>query len=117
VAAKTFSAARKNRVDLAVGVAMGSSAQIALFVAPVLLILSYFVAPAPMDLNFGAGQVLLVLLTTLTVAFVTSSGRSAWYTGVQLLARLRHLRVDAVPSSDMKVPGECEGSVIGCQRV
>ncbi len=37
---------------------MGSSAQIALFVAPVLIILSYFIAPTPMDLNFGAGQVL-----------------------------------------------------------
>ncbi|MGE5412830.1 MAG: calcium/proton exchanger, partial [Syntrophomonadaceae bacterium] len=59
-----FSAARKNRLDLAVGIAMGSSAQIALFVAPVLLILSYFVAPTPMDLNFGGGQVLIVLLTT-----------------------------------------------------
>lgn len=81
-----FSAARKNRVDLAVGVAMGSSAQIALFVAPVLLILSYFVAPAPMDLNFGGGQVLLVLLTTLTVSFVVAAGRSAWYSGIQLLA-------------------------------
>jgi Ca2+:H+ antiporter len=81
-----FSAARKNRLDLAVGVAMGSSAQIALFVAPVLLILSYFVAPAPMDLNFGGGQVLIVLLTTLTVGFVVSGGRSAWYSGVQLLA-------------------------------
>jgi Ca2+:H+ antiporter len=81
-----FAAARKNRVDLAVGVAMGSSAQIALFVAPVLLILSYFVAPAPMDLNFAVGQVLLVLLTTLTVSFVISGGRAAWYSGVQLLA-------------------------------
>jgi Ca2+:H+ antiporter len=81
-----FSAARKDRLDLAVGVAMGSSSQIALFVAPVLLFLSYFVAPAPMDLNFGGGQVLLVLLTTLTVSFVVSAGRSAWYSGVQLLA-------------------------------
>jgi len=81
-----FAAARKNRVDLAVGVAMGSSAQIALFVAPVLLILSYLMAPTPMDLNFAGGQVLLVLLTTLTVSFVVSGGRSAWYSGVQLLA-------------------------------
>jgi Ca2+:H+ antiporter len=81
-----FSAARKNRLDMAVGIAMGSSAQIALFVAPVLLILSYFVAPAPMDLNFGGGQVLIVLLTTLTVSFVVSGGRSAWYSGIQLLA-------------------------------
>ena len=81
-----FSAARKNRLDLSVGIAMGSSAQIALFVAPVLLILSYFVAPTPMDLNFGGGQVLLVLLTTLTVSLVVSVGRSTWYSGVQLLA-------------------------------
>lgn len=81
-----FSAARKNRLDLSVGIAMGSSAQIALFVAPVLVILSYFVAPTPMDFNFGAGQVLMVLLTTLTVGFVVSGGRSAWYSGVQLLA-------------------------------
>jgi Ca2+:H+ antiporter len=81
-----FSAARKNRLDLSVGIAMGSSAQIALFVAPVLLILSYFVAPTPMDLNFGGGQVLLVLLTTLTVSFVVSGGRSAWFSGIQLLA-------------------------------
>jgi Ca2+:H+ antiporter len=82
----TFSAARKNRLDLSVGIAMGSSAQITLFVPPVLLILSYFVAPAPMDLNFGGGQVLMVLLTTLTVGFVLAGGRSAWYSGVQLLA-------------------------------
>ncbi len=81
-----FSAARKNRLDLSVGIAMGSSAQIALFVAPVLLILSYFVAPTPMDLNFGPGQVLMVLMTTLTVGFVVSGGRSAWFAGVQLLA-------------------------------
>ncbi|HTO77664.1 MAG TPA: calcium/proton exchanger [Thermoanaerobaculia bacterium] len=84
--ATAFSAARKNRLDLSVGVAMGSSAQIALFVAPALLILSYFVAPTPMDLNFGGGQVLVVLLTTLTVSFVVAGGRAAWYSGIQLLA-------------------------------
>ncbi len=81
-----FAAARKNRLDLSVGIAMGSSAQIALFVAPVLIILSYFIAPTPMDLNFGAGQVLMVLLTTLTVTMVVATGHSAWYSGVQLLA-------------------------------
>ena len=81
-----FSGARKNRLDLSVGIAMGSSSQIALFVAPVLLILSRFVAPAPMDLNFGGGQVLMVLLTTLTVSLVVAGGHSAWYSGVQLLA-------------------------------
>lgn len=81
-----FSAARKNRLDLSVGIAMGSSVQIALFVAPVLLFLSYAVAPSPMDLNFGGGQVLMVLLTTLTVGLVVASGHSAWYSGVQLIA-------------------------------
>jgi Ca2+:H+ antiporter len=81
-----FSGARKNRLDLSVGIAMGSSTQIALFVAPVLLLLSYAVSPAPMDLNFGGGQVLMVLLTTLTVSGVVSGGHSAWYSGIQLLA-------------------------------
>jgi Ca2+:H+ antiporter len=81
-----FSGALKNRLDLSVGIAMGSSAQIALFVAPVLLVLSHFVSPTPMDLNFGGGQVLMVLLTTLTVSAVVANGHSAWYSGVQLLA-------------------------------
>jgi Ca2+:H+ antiporter len=79
-------AARKNRLDMSVGIAMGSSAQIALFVAPVLLLLSYVVSPTPMDLNFGAAQVLMVLLTTMSAALVVPSGKSAWYLGVQLLA-------------------------------
>jgi Ca2+:H+ antiporter len=84
--ASAFSAARKNRLDMSVGIAMGSSAQIALFVAPVLLLLSYVVSPTPMDLNFGAAQVLMVLLTTMSAALVVPSGKSAWYLGVQLLA-------------------------------
>ncbi len=81
-----FSAARKNRLDLSVGIAMGSSVQIALFVAPVLVLLSYAVAPSPMDLTFAGSQALMVLLTTLTVSMVVATGRSAWYSGVQLLA-------------------------------
>ena len=51
-----------------------------------LVIVSYFVAPAPMDLVFGGGQVFTVMLTTVTVAWVVAAGRSAWYLGVQLLA-------------------------------
>ena len=81
-----FAAARKNRLDLSVGIAMGSSAQIALFVAPVLVLLSYLVAPTPMDLNFGAGQVLMVLLTTLTVTMVVADRPLGLVLGVQLLA-------------------------------
>jgi Ca2+:H+ antiporter len=80
-----FSAARKNHLDLSVGIALGSAAQIALFVAPVLVLLSYLVGPAPMDLNFWPGAVAMVLLATLTAALVTNSGRSAWFVGVLVL--------------------------------
>ena len=80
-----FAAARKNRLDLSVGIALGSSSQIALFVAPVLVLLSWVIAPVPMDLTFWPGAVLAVMFSTLAVSFVTNSGRSAWYVGVLLL--------------------------------
>ncbi|HET6566050.1 MAG TPA: calcium/proton exchanger [Xanthomonadales bacterium] len=83
--ASAFSGARKNRLDLSVGIALGSSAQIALFVAPVLVLLSYVIGPEPMDLLFWPGAVVMVLIATLTAAFVTVSGRSAWFVGVLLL--------------------------------
>ena len=83
--AAAFSAARKNRLDLSVSIALGSAAQIALFVAPVLVLLSLFVGPAPMDLNFWPGSVAMVLLAAMTAAFVTNSGRSAWFVGVLVL--------------------------------
>jgi Ca2+:H+ antiporter len=81
-----FSAARKNRLDLSVGIALGSASQIALFVAPVLALLSYVMGPAPMDLNFWPGAVAMMLIATITVSLVTSSGRSAWFVGVVVLA-------------------------------
>lgn len=59
--ASAFSAARKNRLDLSVGIALGSSAQIALFVAPVLVIASYFVGPGPMSLEFWPGAIAMML--------------------------------------------------------
>jgi len=80
-----FTAARKNRLDMSVGIALGSSAQIALFVAPLLVLLSLFIAPAPMDLKFWPGAVVAIMLSTLAVTLVTNSGRSAWYVGVLLL--------------------------------
>jgi Ca2+:H+ antiporter len=83
--ASAFSAARKNRLDMSVGIALGSAAQIALFVAPVLLILSYFLGPAPMSLEFWPGAVSMMLVATLTATLVTNSGRSAWFVGVLLL--------------------------------
>ena len=83
--AAAFSGARKNRLDLSVGIALGSAAQIALFVAPVLVLLSYVVGPVPMDLQFWPGAVIMVLISTMTASLVTSTGRSAWFVGVLVL--------------------------------
>ena len=80
-----FSAARKNRLDLSVGIALGSSSQIALFVAPVLVLISLLIAPAPLDLQFWPGAVIAVMISTIAVTLVTNSGRSGWYVGVLLL--------------------------------
>ena len=83
--ASAFSGARKNRLDLSIGIALGSASQIALFVAPVLVFLSYVLGPTPMDLRFWPGAVTMMLIATLTAALVTNSGRSAWFVGVLLL--------------------------------
>ena len=83
--ASALSAARQNRMDLSVSIALGSAAQIALFVAPVLVLLSYVIAPAPMNLQFWPGAVTMVMLATVTASFITSSGRSAWFVGVLVL--------------------------------
>jgi Ca2+:H+ antiporter len=83
--ASAFSGARKNRLDLSVGIALGSASQIALFVAPVLVLLSYIAGPAPMDLQFWPGAIVMMLIATMTSSLVTNSGRSAWFVGVQLL--------------------------------
>jgi Ca2+:H+ antiporter len=83
--ASAFSGARKDRLDLSVGIALGSASQIALFVAPVLVLLSYVLGPAPMDLRFWPGAVVMMLVATLTASLVTNGGRSAWFVGVLLL--------------------------------
>jgi Ca2+:H+ antiporter len=76
-----FSAARKNRLDLSVGIALGSASQIALFVAPVLVLLSYVIGPSPMDLTFWPGAVAMILIAMMTATLVTNTGRSAWFVG------------------------------------
>lgn len=83
--ASAFSGAQKNRLDLSVGIALGSASQIALFVAPVLVLASYFIGPTPMDLRFWPGAVVMILIAIVVAAFVTNSGRSAWFVGVLLL--------------------------------
>jgi Ca2+:H+ antiporter len=80
-----FSAARKNRLDLSVAIALGSAAQIALFVAPVLALLSYVIGPAPMDLRFWMSAVVMMLVAVLTATLVTNGGRSTWFVGVLVL--------------------------------
>ena len=83
--ASAFSGARKDRLDLSVGIALGSASQIALFVAPVLVLLSYVLGPVPMDLQFWPGAVVMMLLATMATSFVTNSGRSTWFVGLLLL--------------------------------
>src|SRR5439155_27315071 len=83
--ASAFSGARKNRLDLSVGIALGSASQIALFVAPVLILLSYVLGPAPMDLQFWPGAVVMIFIATMTASLVTNSGRSTWFVGVMVV--------------------------------
>jgi Ca2+:H+ antiporter len=83
--ASAFSGARKNRLDLSVGIALGSASQIALFVAPVLVLLSYVMGPTPMDLRLWPGAVMMMLIAALTASLVTNNGRSAWFVGVLVL--------------------------------
>src|SRR5829696_4373907 len=83
--ASAFSGARKNRLDLSVGIALGSASQIALFVAPVLVLLSYVIGPTPMDLRFWTGAVVMMLIATFTATLVTNGGRSAWFVGALVL--------------------------------
>jgi Ca2+:H+ antiporter len=76
----------KNKMDLAVNIAIGSSAQVALFVAPVLVFASYVLGPGPMALVFNGFEVGGVLIAVLAANYVTHEGESTWFEGVQLLA-------------------------------
>jgi len=78
--------ARKDKMDLAVGIAIGSSAQIALFVVPVLVLVSFVVGPRPMPLVLNGFELGAVLLAVLIANGVTSEGESTWFEGVLLLA-------------------------------
>jgi Ca2+:H+ antiporter len=78
--------AARNKMDLAVNIAIGSSAQIALFAAPVLVLVSFFVGPNPMSLVFNGFELGAVVLAILIAVHVTHDGESTWYEGLQLLA-------------------------------
>jgi Ca2+:H+ antiporter len=78
--------AMKNKMDLAVNIAIGSSAQVALFVAPILVLASFFVGPHPLALVFNGFELGAILLAVLIANYVTQDGESTWFEGVQLLA-------------------------------
>ncbi len=78
--------ALKNKMDIAVNIAVGSSIQIALFVAPLLVFLSYAIGPQPMDLLFTNFEVLAIVLSVFIIGFISQDGESNWMEGVQLLA-------------------------------
>ena len=77
--------ARKNKLDLTIGIAMGSSIQIALFVAPLLVLASLFIAPQPLELSFSRAELGTLFLAVLIGTIVAGDGRSNWYKGVQLM--------------------------------
>ena len=79
-------AARQNRMDLAMSIAQGASVQLALLIAPALVLLSYFVGPQPMALVFSPALVLSVLLAVMISGQVASGGRTDWFRGAQLLS-------------------------------
>jgi Ca2+:H+ antiporter len=78
--------AMKNKMDLAVNIAIGSSAQIALFVAPVLVLLSFVFGPYPMALVFNGYELSGLIAAVLIANFLASEGESTWFEGIQLLA-------------------------------
>jgi Ca2+:H+ antiporter len=78
--------ARHDRMDLALGIAVGSSVQMALLVAPFLVVASRFIGPHPMDLVFTLPEVLAVAAAVAIAGQVAADGESNWLEGVQLLA-------------------------------
>ena len=78
--------AMKNKMDLAVNIAIGSSAQIALFVAPILVIASFFIGAGPMPLVFNGFELGAILVAILVANYVTQDGESTWFEGAQLIA-------------------------------
>jgi Ca2+:H+ antiporter len=78
--------AARDKMDLAVNISIGSSAQIALFVAPVLVLLSFVVGPFPMALVFNGFELAAIFLAVIIANQVSHDGESTWFEGMQLLA-------------------------------
>ncbi len=87
-AAESISAvsmAANNKMDLSIGILLGSSIQIALFIAPVLVILSTFIGPGQLNLTFPRSLIVVLFLTVILASMIAGDGRSNWYKGVQLI--------------------------------
>ena len=78
--------AAKDKMDLAVNIAIGSGAQIGLFVAPVLVLVSFLFGPAPMALVFNGYEVAALIFAVLISTTLIADGESTWFEGVQLLS-------------------------------
>jgi Ca2+:H+ antiporter len=78
--------AMRDKIGLSVNIAVGSAAQIALFVAPVLVLASFFIGPFPMALVFNGFELGAIVLAILIADEITQRGESTWYEGLQLLA-------------------------------
>jgi Ca2+:H+ antiporter len=91
--------AMRNRMEIAISIAIGSSTQIALFVAPLLVLLSLAMAPAPLSLAFSGVEVFLVLMATFVASILIVDGKSTWFTGIQLIAMylIMAITVFAIP--------------------
>ena len=76
----------KNKIGLSVNIAVGSAAQIILFVAPVLVLASFFIGPFPMALVFNGFEIGAIFLAVIIADEITQRGESTWYEGMQLLA-------------------------------
>lgn len=87
-AAESLSAitmAAKNKVDLTMSIALGSCIQIALLIAPLTVLASYFIGPHPLNLTFGRVELGALFLAVLMGIVVASDGKSNWYKGFQLI--------------------------------
>ncbi len=78
--------ALKNQMELSIGIAVGSALQIAIFVAPVLVLVSQFVGPEPMTLVFNQFELMALVAAVLITIMISIDGRSTWLEGAQLIA-------------------------------
>ncbi len=75
----------KNKMDLSIGIALGSSIQIAIFIAPLLVLISLFIGPHQLNLTFSRALIGTLFLAVLLGAMISNDGRSNWYKGIQLI--------------------------------